>query len=92
MEAKGNWSQAEAYYDDAIASDSDNAFAHYSLGKLLNKQDKLEEAFYEAKLALSCNPTDSQNRKFVEELRRRVTEATERGERGSSSCRSGRSV
>ena len=77
MEAKDDPSQAEGYYEKAIDSDGDNAFAHYQLSRLLYKQDKIDEAFYEAKIALGCNPMDNRCKDFVEELRKRVAESEE---------------
>ena len=83
MERQGYPDEALAYYDEAVECDGENAYAHLRLAWLLQKKNDPAGAFYEAKLAMSCNPTDKKAQQLVAELRKRLAEADAQTPEGS---------
>jgi len=60
---------AEFYYKKAVDIDPDNAFALYSLARLLYRGGDVKEAYHFALAALASRPLDERNKALVNELR-----------------------
>lgn len=71
-ERKSDKATAESYYRGAIELDRENSFAYFQLANLLYHEDRTQEAFEMAQLAVSTRPTDERNRQLVKDLKEKL--------------------
>ena len=62
------WSEAEAEFRELLEIDPVNDYAHYALGRCLEKQGRIAEANRHYKLASSLDPGSDQYRARIREL------------------------
>jgi len=64
----GRWEEAEAEFRTLLELSPVNDYAHYALGRCLEKQDKHDEANGHYKLASSLRPESKQYRARIRDL------------------------
>jgi len=62
------WSEAEAEFRELLEIDPVNDYAHYALGRCLEKQGRIAEANRHYKLASSLDPGSDQYRARIRDL------------------------
>jgi Flp pilus assembly protein TadD len=62
------WSEAEAEFRELLEIDPVNDYAHYALGRCLEKQGRIVEANRHYKLASSLDPGSDQYRARIRDL------------------------
>jgi Flp pilus assembly protein TadD len=62
------WSEAEAEFRELLEIDPVNDYAHYALGRTLEKQGRIAEANRHYKLASSLDPGSDQYRARIRDL------------------------
>ena len=62
------WAEAEAEFRKVLELDPVNDYAHYALGRCLEKQGRQHEANGHYKLASSLRPEESQYRERIRDL------------------------
>lgn len=71
-EKQNLFTEAYDYYHRAIAADSNNSYAYYSLSRLLYHDGDLKEAFQMAQAALVSNPLNAKNKLLVQDLKNKI--------------------
>jgi len=64
----GRWSEAEAEFRELLEISPVNDYAHYALGRSLEKQGRIAEANRHYKLASSLDPGSDQYRARIRDL------------------------